>query len=124
MIKIEKGIPVPKNHHLHKYPFSEMAVEDSILVEDYAHAKGAQQSAYIFGKKFRRKFISRKDGDGFEPFSNLCVQCGQRQGQIIRQNLSCRTDVIAISRVRERQCVCAFMTGWDLLDAKRGWKIR
>jgi hypothetical protein len=64
MVKIEKEIPIPTIHHLQKYPFLEMEVGDSIFLGDYKHARGAQQSAYLYGRKLNRKFISRKEDDG------------------------------------------------------------
>ena len=56
MIKIEKGIPVPKNTtRKSKYPFREMKVGDSFFIKENEDVKKAQRKmaavAHMFSKK-------------------------------------------------------------------------
>lgn len=57
---IEKGIPVPPSGagRSAKYPFSGMAVSDSIRVSAQ-EASTARRSASAYGKAHNKKFVSR-----------------------------------------------------------------
>ena len=56
--KIEKGIEVPQ--YRAKYPFKKMEVGDSFFSET-----DACSSAYMYGKRNGKRFLIRKEGDGF-----------------------------------------------------------
>lgn len=69
MIEIDKEIPIPEHREYNKYPFRDMGVGDSFLVniepgEDYSRTRKRVESA---ASGFRRrnpgrKFIIRKEG--------------------------------------------------------------
>lgn len=61
-MKIEKGVPMPKNKRATKYPFAEMEVGDSFYVEPDNGSIHAAASWY--GKRNNKKFATRKEGEG------------------------------------------------------------
>jgi len=63
--KIEKNIPVSKNYagRSAKYPFGEMEIGDSVLIEGLKSKPVVAASAY--GKNNGKKFSSRAEGNGF-----------------------------------------------------------
>lgn len=75
-MQIEKDIPPPvKNRSQHSrsamrpvgritYPFKEMQVGDSILIENEPDWQKAVNAAFMWGKKFGVKFMSRRTADG------------------------------------------------------------
>jgi hypothetical protein len=56
MMKIEKGIEMPK-----RYPYDDMEVGDSFVVPDEVTRTSISASAYIYGKRYGKKFSVRKD---------------------------------------------------------------
>lgn len=55
-IKIEKGIPLPKNvTRKSKYPFREMEVGDSFFITDKEDAKRMQQKVSAVASMFSKK---------------------------------------------------------------------
>lgn len=57
MVKIDKGIPLPKAATREKYPFREMNVGDSFFVKETV----ASSSASLANKRFApKRFASRK----------------------------------------------------------------
>ncbi|KKL57459.1 hypothetical protein LCGC14_2235170 [marine sediment metagenome] len=62
MIEIEKDVPVPQyaGYKNRKYPFQEMEVGDSILVEEKARQA---LSHWIMRSQTEKKFVTRKEGD-------------------------------------------------------------
>ena len=70
MYKIEKNIPIPITNCRNKYPFNEMNIKDSFLVEDLLKAKSIRSiinNLHSKNKKQGRsspKFITRKVSDG------------------------------------------------------------
>lgn len=58
MYKIEKGKELIRKGH--KYPFSEMVVGDSFLVDDGSN-ESARSNAYIYGIRNNMKFKTRKE---------------------------------------------------------------
>lgn len=65
--EIETGVPIPANAIKHQYPFSQMDVGDSFYVSpDKPITKASVWgSASLYGKKHGKKFVVRKDGEGF-----------------------------------------------------------
>lgn len=66
-MKIEKGIEPEQFGGRTNYPFAEMEVGDSILIETgsgWKLQKRAQTAAYIHAKRHGRKFMSRMQEDG------------------------------------------------------------
>jgi len=57
--KIEKDVPVPTRCRRGIYPFAKMEIGDSFFTE-----KGTSCATH-FGKKYNKKFIVRKEKDGF-----------------------------------------------------------
>jgi hypothetical protein len=57
MIKIDKGVPLPRARNTHRYPFEQMRVGDSFLTP----AKITSLSAVLahWGIRLKRKFASR-----------------------------------------------------------------
>ena len=69
-MKIEKGIPIPPpykpknlNNTRPKYPFRHMEVGDSFFVPRL-EAQRARSAASQQSSRSRRKFTTRKEGDG------------------------------------------------------------
>lgn len=58
-VAIEKNVPLPRGSGRAKYPFAEMAVGDSIVVE----AKGLS-AAHHYGRRNGVRFTVRRLGDG------------------------------------------------------------
>lgn len=73
-MKIEKGIPAPKQKNTSKYPFADMEVGDSVYVDgqrssyNQAVKDGAKFSAlptaHQYGKRSGKKFTGRNEGSG------------------------------------------------------------
>jgi hypothetical protein len=61
-IKIEKGIPIPTSVGSRIYPFGEMAVGDSFVWTGNQQRLISAMSYY--GKRNKKKFITRREGDG------------------------------------------------------------
>lgn len=65
--KIESNIPQPKGCDMARrsYPFKEMKVGDSFLVEGLDEIKRARSAAINYGRYHGKKFVTRsKDGSG------------------------------------------------------------
>ncbi len=61
-VKIDKGIPMPPCNRAGKYPWKEMEVGDSFLMDgDPVYAANTANKA---GRKHGRKFSSRKTREG------------------------------------------------------------
>lgn len=58
-IKIEKDIPIPKNRRKQKYPWHDMEVGDSFLIQRNTLSMGAVNDRYS-----PKKFIARKVENG------------------------------------------------------------
>ena len=56
-ITIQKNVPVPTFRV--SWPFAEMKVGDSILVEDPGLTPRVRMAAYDFGKRNSRRFMTR-----------------------------------------------------------------
>jgi hypothetical protein len=67
--KIEKNVPLPpsmrQRHASAFYPFGEMQIGDSFRVSGAAKAKRAGNAANAYGRRNSKKFLLRKDGDGY-----------------------------------------------------------
>lgn len=57
---IEKGVPIPVEDGRNKYPWKVMEVGDSFSIPKLTVSTGATNERYK-----PKKFISRKDGDGY-----------------------------------------------------------
>ncbi len=65
MFKIEKDIPVaPIERDTSLYPWRNMEVGDSIIIERPEHQFTARSAASAYGKKHKMKFVSRKLPEG------------------------------------------------------------
>lgn len=63
-IKIEKGIPVPKDlRTVKKYPVAELEVGDSFFVPNMTSASLGGTTSY-YARKHNRKFTIRNEGTG------------------------------------------------------------
>lgn len=63
--KIEKYVPVPAPRRYSRYPFGDMEVGDSIVVNaSKADSYRAANSAYNYGRAHGKKFAARHDGSG------------------------------------------------------------
>lgn len=64
MIVIEKGVPLPQKQQHKKrksiYPFDEMEVGDSFLIQE--NDKKVRASACVYAKRTGKKFSIRKTG--------------------------------------------------------------
>lgn len=63
-MKVEKGIEMPERRYSSKYPWGEMDVGDSVLVDGSRAAPGeciAYNSAISFGHRHGMKFAGRKE---------------------------------------------------------------
>lgn len=58
-MQIEKNVPLPT-----KYPWEDLEVGDSVLIDEERVYNNARYSAYYHGKKTNKKFICRKEGTG------------------------------------------------------------
>lgn len=61
-MKIQKGIPIPPSTRV-KYPFAEMKVGDSFLIEGEGYPKLVYAAAYSFGNYHNKSFIVRRAPD-------------------------------------------------------------
>ncbi len=60
--EIEKNIPIPEHKVRNsKYPFADMEIGDSILSE----SPHTVMSAYQYGKRHNKKFMSRKINNNY-----------------------------------------------------------
>ena len=63
MYTIEKNVPIPENRgRLSKYPFGEMELGDSFVVEK-EKMNTIRTNCSTYGKSHKKKFVVRKDGD-------------------------------------------------------------
>lgn len=64
MFKIEKNVPRPHYNAHGKYPFKDMEVGDSFLINDNTKYQAVGNAASVFGKIHKRKFSIRKTPEG------------------------------------------------------------
>lgn len=66
-MKIDKGVPIPeKKNKESKYPFDQMEVGDSALMEDYTPENMRKLNSIIYyytSKNKGKKFTQRQEGD-------------------------------------------------------------
>ena len=62
-IKIEHGIPLPPARNKCRYPYKQMAINDSFFVPDAGQNEIANQ-AHRWSKKLGRTFVTRKRAGG------------------------------------------------------------
>ena len=62
-IKIESNIPLPKSRTSRKYPYENMAVNDSFFVTDVTMPTLCNLNSR-YGKRFNAKYVARKEGEG------------------------------------------------------------
>lgn len=62
-MKIEKNIPIPERGWKRKYPFGNMDIGDSFLVDADGSNK-AISAAKMYGMRHGLKFTSKKQDDG------------------------------------------------------------
>lgn len=65
-VKIEKGIPIPLRGQYSKYPFGQMKIGDSFLIEEKHVASKVSQAAAQFARRAKKplKFAVRHTPDG------------------------------------------------------------
>jgi len=64
MIQIESNVPMPSKYRS-KFPFEEMKVGDSFLVESERQRVSAKNAAGFYAAKHGGKFVSRKVEGGY-----------------------------------------------------------
>lgn len=62
MYTIEKNVPVPTHPKANRFPYSELEVGDSFVVEG-VKASSVYGSNYRMSKKLGRVFVGRKEGE-------------------------------------------------------------
>lgn len=65
MFEIEKNVELKPSTRNRKYPFNTMDVGDSFYVQPGLDFTKIRQAAFAWGKINKRKFSTRKDGDGY-----------------------------------------------------------
>jgi len=65
-MQIESDVPFEDNSKNRKYPWKDMQVGDSVLIEDNTHS--ARCSAYSYGKRNSKEFRSRTEENGIRIF--------------------------------------------------------
>jgi hypothetical protein len=65
MLQIESHVPPPESHARVKYPFHEMTVGDSFLIEEPWMVKNARSAAWMHSKRHGWKFSCRKVEGGW-----------------------------------------------------------
>jgi hypothetical protein len=64
-IKIDKGIPLPNDGRLTKYPFKGMKIGDSFLFPEETTPNNAYSLAISAGVRLKLKFSVRKTSEGY-----------------------------------------------------------
>lgn len=65
-MKIESNVPFEDNSKNRKYPWQDMRVGDSVLIDNNTHS--ARCSAYSYGKRNSKEFRSRTEGSAIRIF--------------------------------------------------------
>ncbi|WP_353265785.1 hypothetical protein [Gemmatimonas sp.] len=65
MLQIESNVPPPESHARLRYPFADMYVGDSFLIEDPSMVKNARSAAWMYSKRHGWKFSCRKVEGGW-----------------------------------------------------------
>lgn len=60
--KIEKGVPVPREHW-HKYPLRHMEVGDSIVLPK-SESEKIRKASHMHGVRHNRKYVTRSTDEG------------------------------------------------------------
>ena len=61
--KIEKNVPIPQGYVSRKYPFKEMEVGDSFVVEEENYNR-VRQAAYSYSHRHKIKLAVKRGLDG------------------------------------------------------------
>ena len=70
-IKIEKNVKIPRGTRGTKWPFSHMAVGDSVHFPNEKVNGRAYRAAMSCGDRHGKKFVVRRDGDGIRIWRSL-----------------------------------------------------